>query len=181
MYNRLFIVAIAPAAAAAAQPIAHRAAIVGAANPNAGQCTVTVVVDGQAEIEIRGANATMHDLGGASPQWRSFECTSAMPPNPADFRFAGLNGRSHQNLVTEPRNGGARRTPKTGQSSISAQRFTDEDVQRVYDGLELSEVIDSLQLFVESTRVAPRDRNILAEDRKRLVEFSSHHDGYSTR
>ena len=106
MYNRIFSVAIALAAAAAAQPIPQRAAIVGGGNPNAGQCTITVTVDGQAEIEIRGANATLRDLGGAQPQWRRFECTSAMPPNPANFQFAGLNGRGHQNLIAEPRDGG---------------------------------------------------------------------------
>jgi hypothetical protein len=106
MHKRIFSLAIAVAAVAAAQPIPQRAAIVGGGNPNAGQCTATVVVDGQAEIEIRGANATMRDLGGAPPQWRRFECTAAMPPNPANFQFAGLNGRGHQNLVAEPRNGG---------------------------------------------------------------------------
>jgi hypothetical protein len=53
--------------------------------------------------------------------------------------------------------------------------------QRIYDERELNEVIGSLQVFVESSQVAPRDRNILAEDRKRLVEFSVHHDGYSAR
>jgi hypothetical protein len=106
MNNRIFSMAIAVAAVAAAQQIPQRAAIVGGGNPNAGQCTITVVVDGQAEIEIRGSDASMRDLGGALPQWRRFECTSAMPSNPANFQFAGLNGRGHQNLVAEPRNGG---------------------------------------------------------------------------
>jgi hypothetical protein len=64
------------------------------------------VVDGQAEIEIRGSDGSMRDLGGAPPQWRRFECTAAMPSNPANFQFAGLNGRGHQNLIAEPRNGG---------------------------------------------------------------------------
>ena len=106
MYNRIFSMAIALAAVAGAQPIPQRAAIVGGGNPNAGQCTVTVLVDGQAEIEFRGSDASMRDLGGAPPQWRRFECTAAMPPNPANFQFAGLNGRGKQNLVAEPRNGG---------------------------------------------------------------------------
>src|SRR5580765_8410534 len=105
MYNRIFSVAITLAAVAGAQAIPQRAAIVGGGNPNAGQCTITVLVDGQAEIEIRGSDATMRDLGGAPPQWRRFECTSALPPNPANFQSAGLNGRGHQNLVADPRNG----------------------------------------------------------------------------
>jgi hypothetical protein len=265
MHNRIFSVAIALAAAAAAQPIPQRAAIVGGGNPNAGQCTATVVVDGQAEIEFRRANATMRDLGGAPPQWRRFECTSAMPPDPANFRFAGLNGRGQQRLVTEPRNGGpavVRIEDSEGGASEYTFRLTwsnypggqdrgpaarddrgyqgdrdrpgdrrfdtnnrgddrramlfqrtREDLdratsglnfdrresqrldraqyqlndlqtkmsQRIYDERELNEVIGSLQVFVESTQVAPRDRNILAEDRKRLVEFSVHHDGFSAR
>jgi hypothetical protein len=106
MYNRILSVAIVVSAAAIAQPIPQRAAMIGGGNPNAGQCTITVLVDGQAEIEIHGSDASMRDLGGAPPQWRRFECTAAIPPNPANFRFAGLNGRGHQNLVAEPRNGG---------------------------------------------------------------------------
>ena len=50
----LSLFAIVLAAAATAQPIPQRASIVGGGNPNAGQCTITVLVDGQAEIEIRG-------------------------------------------------------------------------------------------------------------------------------
>ena len=106
MYNRIFSVAIAVAAVASAQSTPQRATIVGGGNPNGGQCTISVVVDGQAEIEIHGSNASMRDIGGAPPRWRHFECTSAMPPNPAHFQFAGLNGRGHQNLTAEPRNGG---------------------------------------------------------------------------
>ncbi len=106
MYKPIFSVAIALAAVAGAQTIPQRAAMVGGGNPNAGQCTITVLVDGQAEIEIRAADASMRDLGGAPPQWRRFECTAAMPPNPGNFQFAALNGRGQQRLVAEPRNGG---------------------------------------------------------------------------
>ncbi len=106
MYKCICSLTIALAAAASAQPIPQRAAMVGGGNPNAGQCTITVLVDGKAEIEIRGANASMRNIGGAPPQWRRFECTSAMPPNPANFQFAGLNGRGRQGLAAEPRDGG---------------------------------------------------------------------------
>jgi len=66
-----------------------------------------VVVDGAAEVEIRGDNASMRDLSGRTPQWRRVECTSALPPNPVDFRFRRLSGRGAQQLVRDPRNGGA--------------------------------------------------------------------------
>jgi len=106
MSNRILSVAIALTTIAGAQTIPQRAAMVGGGNPNAGQCTITVLVDGQAEIEIRGADASMRNLGGAPPQWRRFECSAPMPPNPANFQFAGINGRGQQRLVAAPRNGG---------------------------------------------------------------------------
>jgi hypothetical protein len=68
---------------------------------------VEVVVDGGAQVEIRGDNATLRDLNGQTPQWRRFECTGPMPANPANFRFAGVDGRGSQTLVRDPRNGGA--------------------------------------------------------------------------
>jgi hypothetical protein len=71
-----------------------------------GKCTVEVVVDGAAEVEIQGSNATLRNLSGRPPQWRRFECTSPMPPNPVNFRFRGVDGRGRQELVRDPRNGG---------------------------------------------------------------------------
>jgi hypothetical protein len=75
-------------------------------DPNNGKCTVEVVVDGAAQIEIRGNTANLRDLNGRRPQWRRFECTGVMPPNPANFRFEGIDGRGRQTLVRDPRNGG---------------------------------------------------------------------------
>lgn len=275
MHKHIFSLAIAAAAVVAAQPIPQRAAIVGGGNPNAGQCTVTVSVDGQAEIEIRGANATMRDLGGAPPQWRRFECTAPMPPNPANFQFAGLNGRGQQSLVTEPRNGGpavvriedseggageytfrvmwsnlppgqdrgpaARddrdrgfqgdrdrdrpgdRRPdmdgyyrdrddffrgNNGRSMLfqrvredlehatsgafpftgdrarleRTQRELDELQQKLargfYDERELDEATAALQAVVEGNRLAPRDRAVLTDDLNRMRDFRARHDDY---
>jgi hypothetical protein len=56
------------------------------------------VVDGQAEIEIRGSDGSMRNLGGAPPAMASFECTPAMPAEPANFHCR-LNGRGQQSLV----------------------------------------------------------------------------------
>ena len=106
MYKQIVLGLIAVAAVAGAQTFPRRAAIVGRGNPNGGQCTVEVVVDGAAEVEIRGADATLRNLSGQAPQWRRFECTSALPANSGDFRFAGINGRGNQELVRDPRNGG---------------------------------------------------------------------------
>lgn len=71
-----------------------------------GKCTIEVVVDGAAEVEIRGSNAVLRNLAGQQPEWRRFECTGPLPQNPRDFRFAGVDGRGRQDLVRDPRNGG---------------------------------------------------------------------------
>lgn len=70
-----------------------------------GKCTIEVVVDGAAEIDIRGDQGVIRNLSGQPAQWRRFECTGPMPANPAGFRFAGVDGRGRQVLMREPRNG----------------------------------------------------------------------------
>src|SRR5436190_825346 len=65
-----------------------------------------VVVDGAAQVQIHGNTATLRDVNGRQPQWRRFECTGVMPPNPVNFRFQGIDGRGRQTLIQDPRNGG---------------------------------------------------------------------------
>jgi hypothetical protein len=88
-----------------AQSYSRQASIRGDGNPNEGKCTVEVVVDGAAQVEIRGASAQLTNLQGQPPQWRRFECTSPMPANPRGFRFQGVDGRGNQRLIREPGNG----------------------------------------------------------------------------
>ena len=76
-------------------------------NPDRGKCTIEVVVDGAAEVEVRGDTANLRNLAGQPPQWRRFECTGPLPANPVDFRFAGVDGRGRQQLIQDPRNSGA--------------------------------------------------------------------------
>jgi len=80
---------------------------VGGGTPDRGKCTVEVVVDGAAEVEVRGNMATLRNLSGGAPQWRRFECTGPLPPNPGDFRFAGVDGRGRQQLTRDPRGSGS--------------------------------------------------------------------------
>src|SRR5215831_3651144 len=93
-------------AAMCAQGLSRQAVITGGGSPDRGKCTVEVVVDGAAQVEIRGNTATLRDMNGRQPQWRRFECTTVMPPNAANFRLQGIDGRGRQNLVRDPRNGG---------------------------------------------------------------------------
>lgn len=83
-----------------------RAAIVGGGNPDWGRCAAEIVVDGAAAVEIRGDAATLRDVSGQAPQWRRFECTSPMPPNPGDVRFSVSRGRGRAEMIRDPRNGG---------------------------------------------------------------------------
>jgi len=109
MHKRLLLTVAALAACTGfvnAQSVQRRATMRGGGDPNRGKCTIEVVVDGAAEVEIRGDNAVLRNLTGQPAQWRRFECNSVMPPSPADFRFAGVDGRGRQDLVRDPRQGG---------------------------------------------------------------------------
>lgn len=89
-----------------AQTWSRRATPMPGGSPDRGKCTIEVVVDGAAEVEVRGDTANLRNLAGQPPQWRRFECTGPLPANPADFRFAGVDGRGRQQLIQDPRNGG---------------------------------------------------------------------------
>src|SRR5258706_2290820 len=109
MYTRFLFTAVTAgfiAGSASAQTFQQRAVFTGGGNRDEGQCVIEVVVDGAAEVEVRGDTALLRNLSGQPPQWRRFECTSVMPQNPVDFRFAGVDGRGSQELVGDPRNGG---------------------------------------------------------------------------
>lgn len=70
-----------------------------------GKCTVEVEVDGNAEVEIRGTEGRIRTLSGGAANFRRFECNQAMPLNPANFRFQGIDGRGRQTLVGNPSGG----------------------------------------------------------------------------
>ncbi len=101
----IFALAAAVAVPLSAQNQPRRAVIQGGGGPGEGRCVVEVVVDGAADVEIRGDNAVLRNVWGQPPQWRRFQCTSPMPIDPANFRFRGIDGRGRQDLVQDPRNG----------------------------------------------------------------------------
>lgn len=107
MSLRFCTVLFATAVAAWGQSVPRRASITGGGSENRGKCTIEVVVDGAAEVSIRGDNAVLTNLRGQMPQWRRFECDGIMPARPDNFRFQGIDGRGSQALVRDPRSGGA--------------------------------------------------------------------------
>lgn len=92
-----------------------------------GKCTIEVEVDGAAEVEIRGSTARLRSRGGQRANWRRFECNQAMPSNPNDFRFKGIDGRGRQDLVRTPGNGGPAviriEDPKSGREGYTFDIF----------------------------------------------------------
>ncbi len=111
MINTRALIAASTLAATAgalhAQVESRRAVLRGSGNSDHGKCTIEVVVDGAADVEVRGENAVIRTLSGRPAQFRRFECSAIMPPNPRDFRFSGVDGRGRQTLIRDPRNGGA--------------------------------------------------------------------------
>ena len=103
---RTFLIGALALTAGLANAQTRRAAVIGGGSASNGKCTVEVTVDGSAQVEVRGDTATLKDLAGQAPQWRRFECTGPMPANPANFRFAGVDGRGRQTLARDPRNNG---------------------------------------------------------------------------
>jgi len=102
----------------------RRAAMVGGGNANSGKCTVDIIVDGSAQVEVRGDSATLRNTGGQAPQWRRFECTGAMPANPANFRFVGVDGRGRQTLARDPRNNGGAAVVQIEDSDAGSEGYT---------------------------------------------------------
>ena len=108
MTHRGFLAIAALAAAGGilnAQSLERRANIRGG-SPDRGKCTIDIIVDGAADVEVRGDTAVLRNLSGQPPQWRRFECTGPLPANPVNFRFTGVDGRGRQELIRDPRNGG---------------------------------------------------------------------------
>ncbi len=89
-----------------AQVQERRAVLRGGGYSDRGKCTIEVVVDGAADVEVRSDRAFLRNLSGNLPQWRRFECSAIMPPNPANLRFEGVDGRGRQQLINDPGNGG---------------------------------------------------------------------------
>ncbi|MEO8596214.1 MAG: hypothetical protein ABI759_23040 [Candidatus Solibacter sp.] len=90
-----------------AQTLQRRATMVGGGGPDRGKCTIEVVVDGAADVTIRGDQGTIKNLNGRPAEWRRFECNAPLPTNANDFRFQGIDGRGRQQLTRDPRQGGA--------------------------------------------------------------------------
>lgn len=89
--------------AAHAQIETRRASIRGSSGDR-GKCTIEVEVDGVAEVEVSVDMGRIRTLEGQPSTWRRFECSGALPRNPFEFRFRGIDGRGRVELIREPQN-----------------------------------------------------------------------------
>lgn len=79
------------------------ARISGNGNGNgSGKCTFEVVVQGRAEVQIRGNQGRVVTESGAPASWKRLDCTQPLPPNPANFKFSGVDGHGRQSLAADP-------------------------------------------------------------------------------
>ena len=92
------------AAVGSAQRDTRRANMTGARGGDQGKCTIEVEVDGVAEVEVSGDTGRIRTLSGAPAVWRRMDCSDAIPRNPSDFRFRGIDGRGRVALIRDPRN-----------------------------------------------------------------------------
>lgn len=97
-----FLVLAACVLPATAQMATRRASMTGSRGDR-GKCTIEVDVDDVAEVDIRGDQGRIRTLTGQPSEWRRFECSDPLPPNPSDFKFTGVDGRGRQTLVADPR------------------------------------------------------------------------------
>lgn len=69
---------------------------------SSGKCTFEVVVQGRAEVQIRGDQGRLITDSGNPAQWRRLDCNQPLPRNPANFRFNGVDGHGKQSLAADP-------------------------------------------------------------------------------
>ena len=67
-----------------------------------GKCTIEVVVQGTADVQIRGNQGTLRTFSGNPAQWRRLECNQPLPSNPTNFKFTGVDGHGRQGLSVDP-------------------------------------------------------------------------------
>lgn len=144
-----------------------------------GKCTIEVVVDVAAEVEIYGDGARLRTLGGQPSQWRRMECSGPLPANPADFKFTGVDGRGRQTLVRDPRQNRGVAVVRIEDSKGGSEGYTFDIEWRGGDGVlqpgDGSGYTPSPQL-VSACQEAARDRTIREFGVRELVFGSTYRD-----
>lgn len=75
-------------------------------NKRDGKCTIRVVIDDEADVELQGDRVRIRTISGRPGRDQSpngSECNSVLPNGASNFRFKGIDGRGEVRLVQEPR------------------------------------------------------------------------------
>jgi hypothetical protein len=84
-----------------AQPAYRRATVITASDPAEGRCTVSVVVPGAADVELRGDNAVLRTVAGPPPEWQRFECTSPLPYSSTSLQLRAIEGNGKLTMTRD--------------------------------------------------------------------------------
>jgi hypothetical protein len=87
--------------------IPRRATIVGGGG-GFPRCTIEVMVDGSAEVEIFADSGQLTTLSGRDASGRQYQCSAPLPHMPLDFRLFAVEGRGSVRVVREPRSNSGR-------------------------------------------------------------------------
>ncbi len=166
-------VLVALTAVANAQTFRRRATLISSSNPNEGRCTVSVFVDGAADVEIRGDDATLRNVTGASPHWQRFECTAPLPNHPADLHLRAVEGNGRMTLTHDTNYGGVADVRVTnlegGDQLFTFDVFWNRDRSNYSNEADRAAVAD--EDAVQSCRTAVENR--IRNDGYRYVRFGS--------
>jgi hypothetical protein len=169
-----FVALVALTATGTAQTRYRRAAFVGASDPSEGRCTVSVLVDGAADVEIRGDSAALRTITGPPPQWQRFECTGPLPYSPADLRIRAIEGNGRMTLTHDSSNGNVA-VVRINNYDPGDQLYTFDvywrPQQRVYTSSDADRLVVEDDDSIQSCRTAAESR--IRNDGFRDVRFRS--------
>jgi hypothetical protein len=90
-----------------ANPVSRQAIITGAGGN--GRCSIEVIVDGAAEVEVSGDMGLLTTISGQPAGWRRFQCNAPLSHAPVDFRVVRIgSSRGTLRLLQDPRSTGGR-------------------------------------------------------------------------
>ena len=116
-----------PVVALAAQaPIADeiRRATIDGSGGTSGKCTIEVVVDASAEVDIYGDSGRLRTVAGQRATWTRMACTDALPAAMSDFRFTGIDGRGKVTLAQDPRQNNGMAVVRIDDTQRGSQGYT---------------------------------------------------------
>jgi hypothetical protein len=106
-----------------AEPAMRRATII-LEGGRIAKCTVDLIVDGSAQLEIYGDTGELTTLPGQQSVWRSFQCSAPLPYDPSDFRFNRIGGKGQVRLLRDPRSNKGRAVIRIDDPSSGRERYT---------------------------------------------------------